>query len=72
MRKLAMPTRKLPGDFGQIWVSESIALSRPDNLRNITRLFERQSTEKRRRNAYKASVSRMAQRFAARLLSRVQ
>ena len=55
-------TRPIPGDFGQLWISESIAASKPDNVRNVTRLFERQSTEKRRENAYKAAGTMMAKK----------
>lgn len=53
-------TRPIPGDFGQLWISESIAVSKPDNVRNVTRLFERQPTATRRKNAYKAAATMMA------------
>jgi hypothetical protein len=62
-------TQKIPSDFGQVWISQSIAASKPDHMRNITGLFERQTTAQRRRNAYKASASRMAMKFAASLLT---
>ena len=55
-------TRKLPGDYGQVWISESIAVSKPDNLRNVTRLFERQPTATRRKNAYRAAATMMAKK----------
>ena len=55
-------TQKIPGHYGHVWINESIAVSKPDNVRNVTRLFERQSTFKRRENAYKAAASMMAKR----------
>lgn len=67
--RLNTTTRPIHGDFGQLWISESIAASKPDHMRTITGLFERQTTEQRRRNAYKASASRMAMKFADRLLT---
>ena len=62
---LPSPVRsRIPGDFGQVWISQSIDASKPDNVRNVLRLFERQSRALKRRNAYKAMVARMAMRFA--------
>lgn len=56
---LPSPVRsRIPGDFGQVWISQSIDASKPDNVRNVLRLFERQ------RNAYKSVASRMAMKFA--------
>lgn len=59
-----VPTQKIPGDYGQVWISESIAASKPDNLRNVMRLFERQTTAIRRQNAYKGTATQMAMKFA--------
>lgn len=60
--KLDTTTRPIRGDFGQVWISESIAESKPDGVRGVTRLFERQSRQKRRANAYRAMASMMAKR----------
>lgn len=63
MTRPHVPTQKIPGDYGQVWISESIAASKPDNVRNVVRLFERQTTATRRQNSYKGAATRMAMKF---------
>ena len=62
-------TRKLPGDYGQVWISEAVTLSKPDNVRNVTRLFERQTTATRRKNAYKGHSTMRVRKFVDGLLT---
>lgn len=63
-------TLKIPGDYGQVWISESIASSKPDPVRNVKTLFERMTTAKRRANSYRGAATRMAQKFANQLTIR--
>lgn len=51
-------------DIGQRNINEHIAASKPDPCPKVLGIFERQTTEARRRNAYKSVASRMAMKFA--------
>lgn len=56
--------RPVPYDIGQRQINALIAASKPDPCPKVMGIFEKQTTEARRRNAYKASASRMAIKFA--------
>ncbi len=61
---LRVITHKIHGDYGQVWISEAIALSKPDGLLKVRSLFERMTTPKRRCNSAKGLATRMGLKFA--------
>lgn len=53
-----------PGNYGAVWISEAIDLSKPMKYPMLGKLLMRMSTKKRRQNGYKNAATRMATKFS--------